>query len=116
MKETDIYILNQSKNHQEIIFYLIDVICKEVDSVEMYYKYMCPFFYFNKKPFCYISINRKNNYVDLGFVKGYQHKNQLNYLIGEKRKNVKSLRYFMIDTIPDEVLRIVINEALSLYK
>lgn len=115
MKETDLYLLNQSHVHQEILFYLIDVIEKEVENIELLYKYKIPFFYYKKKSFCYLTVNKKLNYVDLGFVKGYQHKKNLEYLIGEKRNTIKSLRYFKLDSVPHKILKEVIQEAKSFY-
>jgi len=38
------------------------------------------------------------------------------YLVDEKRNTVKSLRYYSLESINNEILVDVIQEALSLYK
>jgi hypothetical protein len=111
MKPAEIYILNQSQEYQDIIFYICSVIEQEVGEAQMLYKWKIPFYYVDKKPFCYLNVNRKKQYVDLGFFYGFKISNNLEYLTVENRIQIKSLRYFKIDSIPDAILRAVIQEA-----
>ena len=111
MKPTQEYILRQSPEFQEILFYVISVVEQELPSTELLFKWGIPYFYWNKKPFCYLAPNKKKGFVDIGFAKGFQLKNNQEYLIGENRNTVKSLRYYNLDSIPDIILRNVINEA-----
>jgi hypothetical protein len=115
MKPTDEYILKQSPKFQEILFYLIDVVEKELIDAELLFKWGVPYFYYKKKPFCYLAPNKKKNFVDLGFAKGFQLKSNQDILVDQNRNTVKSLRYFEIDSINDFSLRAVINEAKLLY-
>lgn len=116
MKPSEAYILRQSSEFQEIIYYVIAVIEQEMDSIELLFKWGIPYFYYEKQPFIYIAPNKSKGFVDIGFAKGYQLTLHQNVLIGENRNTVKSLRYFMIDSIKDKVLRELILEAKLLYK
>lgn len=116
MKPTDEYILRQSSEFQEIIYYVISVIEQEMDAVELLFKWGIPYFYYHKKPFIYIAPNKSKGFVDFGFAKGYELKLHQDILIGEKRNTIKSLRYFKINSVSDKVLREVIQEAKLLYK
>ena len=116
MKPSEEYILRQSTEFQEIIFYVCDVIEQEFPGVELLFKWGIPYFYYKKKPFIYIATNKSKGFVDIGFAKGYELKVHQDILIGENRNTIKSLRYFKIDSVKDAVLREVIQEAKLLYK
>ncbi|WP_329806382.1 DUF1801 domain-containing protein [Flavobacterium facile] len=116
MKPSEEYILKQSPEFQEIIYYVISVIEQEMDTIELLFKWGIPYFYYDKKPFIYIAPNKSKGFVDIGFAKGYELTVHQDVLIGEKRNTIKSLRYFKIDSIKDKVLREVIQEAKLLHK
>ena len=116
MKPAEAYILRQSADFQEIIYYVISVVEQKMNSIDLLFKWGIPYFYFEKKPFIYIAPNKSKGFVDIGFAKGYQLTLHQDVLVGEKRNTIKSLRYFDLETIPDEVLREVIQEAKLLYK
>lgn len=111
MKPTEEYILRQSDEFQQILFYVITVVEQELPEAELLLKWGVPYFYYKKKPFCYLAPNKKRGFVDVGFAKGFQLKLHQDILVDENRNTVKSLRYFKIDTVEDEVLREVIKEA-----
>lgn len=116
MKPTEAYILRQSPQFQEIIYYVIAVIEQEMNSTELLFKWGIPYFYYQKKPFIYIAPNKSKGFVDIGFAKGFQLKLHQNVLVGENRNTVKSLRYYKVDSVDDNVFREVIQEAKLLYK
>ena len=116
MKLVDEYILQQSDDFREILFYIIAAIEQEVSDAELLYKYKIPFFYIKGKPFIYLNCNVKKKYVDVGFFYGNLLMNHNTILISENRTMVKSLRYFNLNSIEDVVLRDVIKEAKLLYK
>ncbi|MBN8642376.1 MAG: DUF1801 domain-containing protein [Flavobacteriales bacterium] len=115
MKPTEEYILRQSAEFQQILFYVITVVEQELPDAELLLKWGVPYFYYKKKPFCYLAPNKKRGFVDVGFAKGFQLKLHQDVLIDENRNTVKSLRYFKIDSVEDAVLREVIKEAKLLY-
>ncbi|MEQ3661726.1 MAG: DUF1801 domain-containing protein [Flavobacterium sp.] len=116
MKLAEDYIINQPDKYRTILLHIISVVEQELPNSLLLLKWGIPYFYFNKKPFCYLAPNHKKGFVDIGFAKGYQLKNYQCELIGENRNTVKSLRYFGLEEIDNEVLRGVITEAKSLYK
>jgi Domain of unknown function (DU1801) len=115
MKPTEVYILKQSKEFQEILFYVISVVEKELPDTELLFKWGVPYFYYKKKPFCYLAPNKKRGFVDVGFAKGFQLTIHQDVLVNENRNTVKSLRYFNIASVEDKVLREVIHHASLLY-
>lgn len=66
--------------------------------------------------FCYLAPNQKKGFVDAGFARGFQLVGNQGYLVGEKRNTVKSLRYFNLEDIDNDILEDVIREAATLYK
>lgn len=116
MKPIEEYIIKQPEKFRSIMMHVIIVVEQELPNSILLFKWGIPYFYLNKKPFCYLAVNVKKEFVDLGFAKGYQLNNYQDKLIGEKRNTVKSLRYFSLEEINNEVLIGVINEAKSLYK
>lgn len=115
LKPAEAYILEQPDVQQQILLHVIAVVHQKLQEVELLFKYGVPYFYYQKKPFCYLASNTKKGYVDVGFAKGYELKNNQKELVGENRNTVKSLRYFNIETINQKILEAVIEEASSLY-
>lgn len=116
MRLTDEYIFRQPEKYQSIILHLISVFEREIPELELLFKWGIPYFYYRKKPFCYLAPNHKNGFVDAGFARGFQLKQNQEYLVDEKRNTVKSLRYFSLECINNQVLVDVIQEAKSLYQ
>lgn len=115
MKPTEVYILKQSPEFQEILFYIISVVEKELTDTELLFKWGIPYFYYKRKPFCYLAPNKKRGFVDVGFAKGFQLTIHQDVLVDENRNTVKSLRYFDLESVDDKVLREVITNASLLY-
>jgi hypothetical protein len=115
VKPQDIYILNQPEKYRNMLLHIISVVEHTVPEATLEYKWNIPFFYLNKKPFCFLNVSGKGEYVDVAFSKGFQLKNNLELLNGDKRNTYKSLRYFSLETIDNTVLISVIQEAIKLY-
>lgn len=115
MRPTDEYIFRQPKHHQSILLHLISVFEREIPALELMFKWGIPYFYYRKKPLCYLAPNHKKGFVDLGFARSFQLKRNQDCLVSEKRNTVKSLRYFSLESINNAVLEDVIEEARSLY-
>ena len=109
------YILKQPQHFQDIMLYVIKVVEKELKQSELLFKWGIPYFYYKKKPFCYLAPNHKKGFLDVGFAKGFELKRNQETLVDEKRNTVKSLRYFSIEEIDNTVLIDVISEAKMLY-
>jgi len=115
MKPTEAYILRQPEKFQAMMLHVISIVEYELDSCELLYKWGIPYFYYKKKPFCYLAPNYKKGFLDVGFARGFQLKSNQHVLVDEKRNTVKSLRYFAIEEIDNKILIDVISEAKLLY-
>jgi len=109
------YILNQPEPYRSILLNLQVIIENILPEVVLLYKYKIPFYYINKKPFCYLNASHKKQFVDLGFCKGKQIKIHEDYLITENRKKMVSLRYQNLEEINESILIEVLEKAKSLY-
>jgi len=116
MKLTDEYIYRQPEKLRSIILHIISVFEREIPELELLFKWGIPYFYYKKKPFCYLAPNHKKGFVDAGFARGFQLEKNQDFLVGEKRNTVKSLRYYNLEDIDNAVLMDLIKEAATLYK
>jgi hypothetical protein len=108
--------LSQPEKYQAMLLHLLAVVQRAIPELELLFKWGIPFFYYRKKPFCYLAPNHKKGFVDVGFARGFQLKRNQEALIGEKRNTVKSLRYSTLESIDNLILEDVMQEALGLYK
>ena len=116
MKPTALYILQQPEKYRDILLHIISVVEQTLPEATLEYKWGIPYFYYKKKPFCYLNASHKHEFVDVGFAKGFQLKCNQEHLIADKGRNtIKSLRYFNIEKIDNAVLVAVIKEAKKLY-
>lgn len=116
MKPTELYILNQPEKYRDILLHIIAVVEHTLPEATLEYKWGIPYFYYKKKPFCYLNASHKNQFVDVGFAKGFQLKTQQQHLVADNGRNtIKSLRYYALETIDNNVLVEVIEEAKTLY-
>lgn len=116
MKIVDEYIINQPEHYRSMLLHIVSIVEQELPNSSLLFKWGIPYFYHNKRPFCYLAPNHKKKFLDIGFAKGYQLKKFQDVLIGEKRNTIKSLRYFSLEEIDNDVLKGVIDEAITLYK
>ena len=115
MKPVDNYILRQKEPYQSIMLYVRSVILRTLPDVEEKYNYGIPFYHYNKKPFIYLNILKKTNFVDVAFVKGVALKEQFPQLKDyNNRKLVRSLQYNQLESINEEELTEIITTAASL--
>lgn len=116
MKPADLYLLNQPDKYRDILLHIVSVIENTIPEVTLEYKWTVPYFYYKKKPFCYLNASHKHHFVDIGFAKGFQLKQNQQYLVADNGRNtVKSLRYYSLDEVDNEVLISVLKEVISLY-
>jgi hypothetical protein len=115
MKPAEEYILKQPLHLQSIMLHLCAVVEQVVPEADLLFKWKLPFYYFKKKPLCYLNPIKKENAIDLCFFKGHELKKHRDLMIIENRKIVTSLRYNDLKTIDSKVLKEVLLEAVSLY-
>lgn len=115
MKPQDLYILNQPEKYRDILLHVLAVVEKVVPEAILEYKWKIPFFYLDKKPFCYLNASHKKQFVDLAFMKGFELKKNQQHLVADNgRSMVKSLRYSNLEDIDNEILISVLTEAYKL--
>ncbi|CAM1334943.1 DUF1801 domain-containing protein [Tenacibaculum aestuariivivum] len=110
MKPAEIYILKQKEPLKAILIHLQILIEANFQEAVVLYKWKMPFYYINNKPLCYLNATKKG-YVDVGFYSTTALKNYNDHLVLEKRKAVKSLRYYTVEAINNIVLIDVLREA-----
>lgn len=116
MKLVEEYILRQPEKYRSILLHIINLVQQELSNTSLLFKWGIPYIYYKNKPFCYLAPNHKKKFVDVGFAKGFQLIKHQDKLIGKNRNTVKSLRYFKLEEIDNEVLKDLIEEAKNLYK
>ena len=114
MNPAEEYIINQKEPFRSILLHLKAVIESVVPDVDMKYKWSIPCFYAGKQPICYLNVSQKKRYVDIAFWNSSHLTLHLDKMVNENRKVVKSLRYFSLEEIDQEVLVEVLQECYSL--
>lgn len=82
-------------------------------KAELFYKWRIPCYYIEKRPICYL--NQSKDYIDVGIWHSAHLSKQWDaYLITEKRKVVKSLRYKSLEEIDDDIFIEILKEVEAL--
>lgn len=113
MKPAEEYILNQPEPFKSILLHLQILIEASFPKVDLQFKWKIPFYYLDDKPFCYLNPSKKKGYVDVAFWASAHLEKYNEHLISEDRKVVKSLRYYNLEDINEEILVNVLEEAFS---
>lgn len=98
------YIERQTLDNQLILYVLRDLILSFNPLIEERFSYKIPFYYFNKKPLCYLNVNKKG-FVDLGFTKGYLMVDIFKVLQSQHLKQVRHLTFENVEMIEMAVIR-----------
>ena len=109
MKPAEHYILNQHEPFRAMLLHLQILIETTIPEIELKYKWKVPYYYYKGKPFCYLNVTK--GYVDIGFWASAHLTKHIELMISKDRKIVKSLRYFFLEEINEEVLIAVLKEA-----
>lgn len=114
MNPAENYILEQKEPFRAILLQLQVLIETSIPELELKYKYRIPFYYLDGKPFCYLNVPKKKNYVDVGFWSSAHLTVHQDKMVTEGRKVMKSLRYHGLDDIDGGVLTEVLKDARSI--
>jgi len=113
MNPVDNYILSKPEPWRSMLIELQAVIKHTVPEVEEAYKWRLPFYSLNGKMFCFL--NFRKSFVDVGFPWGVRLEKHAPHLVGgEKRKNLRSLRYHSPEAIDITLLQEVLKEAAKI--
>ncbi|WP_418638432.1 DUF1801 domain-containing protein [Winogradskyella sp.] len=112
MNPAEVHILKQPEPYKSIFLHLQVLIAHTLPEADLLYKWRMPCYYIEKRPMCYL--NRSKDYVDVGFWhSAHLSKKWDAYLITEKRKVVKSLRYKTLEDIDNAVFISILKEVES---
>ena len=104
MNPAEDYILSKPEPWRTMLIELQAVIKQTVPNVDEQFKWSLPFYTLNGKMFCFL--NFRKQFIDIGFPWGVRIQIHQEYLVaGEKRKNLRSLRYHTPDEIDIKVLQ-----------
>lgn len=113
MNPAELYILNQPEPYKSVLIHLQVLIEHTLPEADLLYKWRLPCYYIGKRPICYI--NQSKDYVDVGFWHSAHLSKQWDaYLVTEKRKVVKSLRYKSLNDIDDAIFISILKEVETL--
>jgi hypothetical protein len=102
MNPAEKYILDQVEPFKSILLQLQILIEATIPGLELKYKWRIPYYYLNGNPFCFLNVSKA--YVDVGMRVGSHLSAYYPYMISEKRKIMKSLRYHSLEDINQEIL------------
>lgn len=111
MKPAAQYILDKNEPFKSILLHLQVLIETNFPDVELKYKWKIPVYYLNGHQLCYLNASVKKGYVDVGFWAKNILEKYDKFLISEGRTVVKSLRYWSVEDINDEILLQIIEEV-----
>jgi len=112
MNPAEAYILNAKEPYRSMLLHLQLVVESAIPEIQLLYKFKIPFYYLNGKQ-AFLYLNQSKNYVDLGFWHGAHLTKHEDKLVSDNRKHMKSLRYYKMEDIDDEVLIDLLEEAYS---
>jgi len=104
MKPAELYILNKPEPFKTMLMHLQLLVESTISEVELKYKWKIPVYYIGEKPLCYFNASIKKGFVDVAFWTSTDLSKFEKYLVTENRKVVKSLRYFSLNEIDENVL------------
>ncbi|NNC69808.1 MAG: DUF1801 domain-containing protein [Flavobacteriaceae bacterium] len=113
MNPAEDYILRQEEPYKSILLHLQVLIEGRFNDLELRYKYKIPFYYLDGKPFCYLNVPKKKDFVEVGFWASAHLSKYNEYLVSDGRKVMKSFRYKSVDAINQEIFLGVLDEAYS---
>ena len=114
MNPAEDYILSKKEPFRSILLHVKAVIEVVIPDIDLKFKWNVPCFYAGKSPICYLNVPPKKDYVDVCFWNSAHLTKHIELMVTEKRKVVKSLRYFSLEEIDDTVLVAILEEAYAL--
>lgn len=110
LNELENYYFALPEPDQSTLLFLRRFLLDHSNKVTEHFKFRTPFFYYNGKMFCYLSIEKKTKRIYIGFVRGYamNHKSliagnrtqiKVYYIDKEKDLKIKELKQLLKEAI-----------------
>ena len=114
LRPIDNWFLQQEEPFKNCFEFLRLFMLRFNKNISEEWKYGLPFYYYRKKPFCYLWFHKKYKQPYIGIVKGKQihHPD----LLIEKRATMKILLIDPEKNIPVRKIKSILIEAMALYK
>lgn len=114
IREIDRYYLGQNEPNKSCLLALRDIILKQDTGITETQKWGMPCFCFKKKMFCYLWTDKKTGEPYILFVEGkrLQHPEL-------ERGNRSRMKIFRVDPnndLPVQTIKLLLNDALDLYR
>tara|TARA_R110002072_G_scaffold18623_1_gene69490 strand:+ start:8176 stop:8538 length:363 start_codon:yes stop_codon:yes gene_type:complete len=109
MNPAEQYILDKPEPFRSMLLEIQVHIEQTLPDYHLMYKWKLPIYYSEDCPICYLNVTK--GYVDVCFWARIKFNVHLDKLVSEKRKFVKSLRYYPNDIINAEILVECLEEA-----
>ena len=111
MTQIEEFYDSQPEPNRSCFLFLKQFILNQSELMEEKWKWKLPFFYHNKKPFCYLWVNKKTKLPYVCFVKSL-HIDRPELLL-EGRKQMKAYTIDPNQDINIDLLTFIIKESLS---
>lgn len=114
LRPIDNWFLNQEEPAKSCFLFLREFIPTLDKRITEEWKYGLPFYYLNGKMFCYLWNHKKLKQPYIGIAEGYQ----INHpdLLQEKRARMKILLIDPLKDIPVKKIKLILKQAIALYK
>ncbi|MCC6288793.1 MAG: DUF1801 domain-containing protein [Chitinophagaceae bacterium] len=114
MKPIDVFFLEKEEPVKSCLLFLRAFIPKQHNRITEEWKYGLPFYCLNGKMLCYLWIHKKFKQPYIGIVQG----DKLHHpdLLQEKRARMKILLINPSKNIPVTKIKLILKEAIALYK
>ncbi len=109
MNPAEAYILNKPEPFRSMLLEIQVYIEQTLPDYDLKFKWKLPIYYSEGCPICYLNVTK--GYVDVCFWARNAFNIHLDLLIAEKRKFVKSLRYYVPEDINGTILTECLEEA-----
>jgi len=114
MKALDEYYEKQPEPHQSCLLTLREIILGYNPQIRETWKYQTPFFLFDGKMLCYLSVDRRIRLPYVGMVEGRYLDHPA--LESGGRKRIKVLSVNPTEDLPIDTLEEVLEQAIALYR
>jgi hypothetical protein len=114
LKPADDYFLGREEPVKSCLLSLRTIILKKDDRISEKWLYGMPFYYYDRKRFCYLWVHKNFHQPYIGIVDG----NKISHpdLLKENRSRMKILLVDPAKNIPVRKINALLNETLKLYK
>lgn len=109
----DNYFFSLPEPEQSCLLYVRSFMLSYSKHISEAWKFNTPFYYYKGKWLCYVSTNKKNKSIYIGFIKG--HLMQHTKLVSEGRKQIKVFHLDANKDIDVKSLNAIMKKALKLY-